>query len=174
VANRGIGQALVAEALARRRENGYMPLTASPRDPLGTGRVTPVNLDVHRRRRRFSERSMKSNRSTFSSTTPGWRSYDDLSESFRARNDPPRRQTSSARTKRPRRAFPPAADSFPREPSSNNLSMNAFSPLAAHPVPTRSPKRGRGSPDAIAWARPPRRTRRARPCRADRACGPPI
>jgi NAD(P)-dependent dehydrogenase (short-subunit alcohol dehydrogenase family) len=66
-ANRGIGQALVAEALSRGAKRVY----AGTRQPLAhpDERVTPLTLDVPTRRRSRQPR-VKSSLSTSSSTTP--------------------------------------------------------------------------------------------------------
>jgi NAD(P)-dependent dehydrogenase (short-subunit alcohol dehydrogenase family) len=69
--NRGIGQALVDEALRRGAKRVY----AGTRQPLShaDGRVTPLTLDVTDVSQIQQAVSGKSNLSTFSSTTPEWR-----------------------------------------------------------------------------------------------------
>ena len=69
-ANRGIGQALVEEALRRGAKRVY----AGTRQPLAhlDGRVTPLTLDVTNLRR-LREPSRESNLSISSSITPAWR-----------------------------------------------------------------------------------------------------
>ena len=70
-ANRGIGQALVAEALSRGAKRVY----AGTRQPLAhpDGRVTPLTMDVTDAAQ-IRPLPGRSGRSMSSSTTPGWRS----------------------------------------------------------------------------------------------------
>ena len=69
-ANRGIGKALVEEALRRGAKQVY----ASTRQPLAHSdeRVTPLTLDVTDARQ-IQEQSRESNLSISSSTMPAWR-----------------------------------------------------------------------------------------------------
>ena len=70
-ANRGIGQALVEDALNRGARRVY----AGARQPLthGDGRVTPLTLDVTDAAQ-IQAAVERSTLSTSSSTTPAWRS----------------------------------------------------------------------------------------------------
>ena len=70
-ANRGIGRALVEEALRRGAKRVY----AGTRQPLthSDGRVTPLTLDVTNAAQ-IQRAVEKSNLSTSSSITPAWRS----------------------------------------------------------------------------------------------------
>lgn len=70
-ANRGIGQALVADALSRGAERVY----AGTHQPLiyPDGRVTPLMLDVTDTARRFRQLPTRSRGWTSSSTTPASR-----------------------------------------------------------------------------------------------------
>ena len=161
-ANRGIGQALVAEALTR----GVKRVYAATRQPVthSDSRVTPVTLDVTNAAQ--IQRAVDEIESLdVLINNAGLALYDDLS-------DPSVLERHLAvnlfGTYRVTQAFLPL---LARSEGAivNNLSMNALAPLPLIPC-LLDLQGGRVQLDAIA-ARPSRCTGRASPCRADRACG---
>ncbi len=151
-ANRGIGQALVEEALRRGAKRVY----AGTRQPLAhpDERVTPLTLDVTNAAQiQAAVESVESLDILINNA--GLALYDDLSDRA-ALEQQPRRQ--SLRPLRRDPGLPAVADSFAGSHRQQPV-VDGLGPLAAHSG-LRDLEGGRVQPDAIA-ARPSGRTGRA-------------